>query len=446
MVRKIISVVVLIPIVLVACIKSGNPPSLTSTSVSLASRVQLGDYQLLAPEDMRADLNELFTKLELTHPNLYANRPKNEVDIDRQMVFDELNQPLTIIDFYLKVAPLVDSLGDKHTRILVPDVIYSKELFFPFDVKFFGQRAAATNYSGIPDIPSKAEILSINGTSIPGLLNELSLYQFSQNSFFITLWLYSGTLPEYQVEFLPLGATTPARYQVRGMTAEAIRTEVNLSAQPLEDFNYQTLPNSDIGVMTINTFNGGPGQYLEEAFTQIKQDHVQHLIIDIRCNEGGMYNQVDSVMAYLTNLAYKQCSDRYERFVNKPDTPPEKFECDLIQPQDRPSRFQGDIDLLIGPDTFSAAITFATILQDYKLATLVGEETEGKASYCAWVSDPITLSHTHLQYTYSSSCYVRPDGINDNKGVIPDVIVRTTIDDYIAGRDPVLAKVIDLIR
>ena len=446
MMRKIVLVLALIPIVLAACVKSTNIPPPTSTSVSLISRVQLSDYQLLAPEDMRADLNELFTKLELTHPNLYANRPKNEVDINRRRLYDELNQPLTIIDFYLKVAPLVESLGDKHTRILLPGVIYSKELFFPFYIKFFGQRVAANNYSGILDIPSKAELLSINGTSIPALLNDLSPYQFSKNSFSITLWFYSGSLPEYQVEFLNSGATTPVRYQVHGMTAEAIRTEVTLSSQPLEDFNYQTLPNSDIGVMTINTFNGGPGQYLEAAFTQIKQDHVQHLIIDIRGNEDGMYNQVDSVMAYLTNLAYKQCSVRYERFVNKPDTPTETFECDLIQPPDRPSRFQGDIYLLIGPDTFSAAITFATILQDYKLATLVGEGTEDKASYCAWVSEPITLSHTHLQYTYSSSCYVRPDGIIENNGVIPDAIVRTTIDDYIAGRDPVLAKVIDLIR
>ena len=446
--HRLFVILTLISLLLPSCTKASTTIPETSPTVAIPTRIQLGNYKLLTPEDMQADLNELFIKLEISYPNLYANRPKDEADADRQKVFDELNHPMNIFDYYLKVAPLIDSLGDMHTKVLPPFDINSPELYFPLNVKFFGQRAAITyNLSTNQAIPSKAELLSINGITILALPHPISLYQANLFSFSFDLWYNFGSLPEYQVELLSTGAATPETFQVQGMTIKEIRAEAATTDQPLpEKFTYQTLPDSDIGVMTINTFDGGPGQYLAAAFDQIKQDDVKHIIIDIRNNTGGKYDQVDAVMAYLTSQHYRQCSRQYFRYVSGQDQPPKEVECDLIQPPDRPSRFKGDIYLLIGPDTFSAANTFATILQDYNLATLVGEETIDKASYCGAVSDPMVLSHTQLQYTSARTCFVRPSGTLDSTGVIPDVIVKTTIEDYLAGRDPVLAKAIDSIK
>jgi hypothetical protein len=446
--QRLFVILTLISLLLPSCTKASTTIPESSPTVAIPTRIQLGNYKLLAPEDMRADLNELFNSLEISHPNLYANRPKDGVDADRQKVFDDLNHPMTIFDYYLKVAPLIDSLGDMHTKVLPPYDINPAELLFPLNVKFFGQRAAITyNLSGNQAIPSKAELLSINGTAISALPRLISLYRANLFSFSSYLWYNFGSVPEYQVELLSAGEATPTVYQVHGMTIKEINAEAATSNQLLpKEFTYQTVTDSDIGVMTINTFDGGPGQYLQASFDQIKQDNVKHLIIDIRANEGGKYDQVDAVMAYLTSQPYRQCSRQYFRYVSEQDQPPRELECDLIQPPDRPSRFEGDIHLLIGPDTFSAAVTFATILQDFKLATLVGDETIDKASYCGAVSDPMVLSHTQLQYTYAKTCFVRPSGTLDNTGVIPDLIVKTTIDDYQADRDPVLAKAIDLIK
>lgn len=446
--HRLFVVLTLISLLLPSCTKVSTTIPQASPTVAIPTRIQLGNYKLLSPEDMQADLNELFTKLEISHPNLYANRTKDEVDADRQKILGKLNHPMTIFDYYLIVSPLIDSLGDMHTKILPPYDINSPELYFPLQVKFFGQRAAITvNVSGNQAIPLKADLLSINGMALSALPHPHTLYQTLQMSFSFGMWYYFGSIPEYQVELLAPGGTLPATYQVRGMTLQEIRAESAASNQPqYERFTYQTLPDSDIGIMTINTFDGAPWQYLAAAFDQIKQNHVTHLIIDIRSNGGGEYDQVDAVMAYLTSQAYQRCSKRYIRYVSKQDQPPREIACDLVQPPDQSSRFEGDIYLLIGPDTFSAAITFATILQDYKLATLVGEETMDKASFCADRSGPMLLSHTHLQYTYSKTCFVRPSGILDSSGVIPDVIVKTTIEDYMAGQDPVLARAIELIK
>jgi hypothetical protein len=446
MIHRLFVVITLILFLLPSCTKVISTIPEASPTVAAPSRIQLGDYKLFSPEDMQADLNELFTKLEISHPDLYANRSKEEVNADRQKVLDELNHPVTIFDYFLIVSPLIESLGDMHTKILPPDEMDPEELFFPLQVEFFGQRVVITyNISDNPDIPFRSELISINGIALSSLPHPHTLYQFFQMSFSFYLWCYFGSVPEYQVELLPSSTASPAAYQMHGMTVQAIQAQTASSNQPLpERFTYQTLPDSNIGVMTINTFDGSPSHFLAAAFDQIRQDHVQHLIIDIRSNEGGDYDQLTAVMSYLTSQPYRTCSKAYERYVSEQEQPPREIACDLLQPMDRTSRFEGDIYLLIGPDTFSAAITFATILQDYNLATIAGEETIDKASFCGDPSDPMLLSHTHLQYTYAKVCFVRPGGILDNRGVIPDVIVKTTIDDYMAGRDPVLAKAIEL--
>jgi C-terminal processing protease CtpA/Prc len=408
----------------------------------------LGDYGLLSPEDMRADLNELFYTLEITHPDLYAHRTKVEVDLERQHIYDDLDRPMTLVSYYLQVAPLIASLGDSHTAVYLPmDAIDVNELFFPLIVEYKGQQAFIVANIGYADIQPGAELLKINDIPISTILNDLPSVSFFSD-FMMSLWFLYGSIPEYQLELLNPGAEIPVTYPVYGVTLELLTQRIteSLDYSPPERLAYSTIPGENIGTLTINSFGGNMGQYLQPAFTQIQEDGVQHLIIDIRSNTGGMYDQVDLVMKYLTNQPYRGCSIRYARYVVDISASPQEIECDLIQPLDIPLRFQGKLYLLIGPDTYSAAITFATILQDYDLAILIGEETITPASYCGYVSDPVALPRTHLLYQCPASCYIRPNGLYDDRGVIPDVVIETTFQDRIDGRDPVLAYTLDMIR
>jgi C-terminal processing protease CtpA/Prc len=199
-------------------------------------------------------------------------------------------------------------------------------------------------------------------------------------------------------------------------------------------------------VLTVNTF-GGIGPLLKSAFAQIQNDDVEHLIIDIRTNGGGKYQDVDALTDYLTDQTYQWCSKSYEApFGGYGSGASREMDCETIEPFNTAERFQGKLYLLIGPQTFSAAITFATILQDHGLANLIGEETTDTASYCANISDPTPLPRTGLIYTLARICYVRPNGVLDDLPVIPDIIVETTIEDQIAGRDPVLEYTLDMIQ
>jgi C-terminal processing protease CtpA/Prc len=209
---------------------------------------------------------------------------------------------------------------------------------------------------------------------------------------------------------------------------------------------YATLPGEKIGLLTINDFVE-INPLLEPAFTQIRNDGIEHLIIDIRENGGGMYEQVDSVMRYLTDQPYKHCASyTLAPLVGQASSGPRNVDCELIRPNTDSLRYTGKIYLLVGPDSLSGAITFATILQDYDLATLLGEETRDYASYCAFVSDPFPLPHTSLLYRCSTRCFVRPGGILDDLPVTPDLAVPNTLADQISGTDLVLDYTLDMIR
>ncbi len=433
-----------------------TPPTPTPepTAVPSPTLTLLGDYPLLSPEDMRYDFDELFHRLETTHPNPYAKRPNAEVDLERARIYDELARPLTMIEFFKKVAPLVYSLGDLHTKVYLPsaiiDEIGKSERFFPFSAQIEGERAYITvNYSGNADITPGTELLAINDIPIITIWEEGREYFPAGNYLpprqFLLLF---GSLPEYQVTLLPPETNTPVMQIVPGMTVSEMKRQVATEYQPVERATYTTLPGEPIGVLTINTFYDGLGLALKSAFTQIQEDGVQDLILDIRVNEGGLYTQVQSVMDYLTNEPYKRCAQKTQApFGGYGSGEPREMECEVFQSFAVAERYQGNIYLLIGPNTFSAAITLATILQDYNMGLLIGEETTDSASYCGETSiEMLPLPRTGLLYRSSQTCFVRPSGVLDDQPVVPDIIVKTTIADEIAGNDPVMDYTLEIIR
>jgi hypothetical protein len=430
------------------------PPTLTPTpEPEPITPIRLGDYELLSPEDMRSDLDELFHRIETTHPNPYTKRPKAEVDLERQKIYDELDHPMTMFDFYIKVAPLVVSLGDFHTQVILPSDIFggspSKEKLIPLEVQFSGERGfVAINFTGNPKIPPAIELLTINRTAIASVQSELLLHNLRYYPFPVGFWILKGSLPEYQIEILRPEETVPSKLTIPGLTAaEFDQNAVPAESKPWEPVTYTKVPNESIGILTVNTFDE-IGPLLTPIFARIQEDGVLHLIIDIRLNGGGKYDVVNSLMDFLTDEPYKHCSKSYEApFKGYGAGVPREVACEVIQPFNAAERFQGKLYLLTGPQTNSAAITFATILQDYNLATLIGEETYDVASYCAnIVLEGTPLPRTGLMYTLSKTCYVRPSGMLDDLPVIPDIVVKTTIEDQIAGRDPVLEYTLELIR
>ncbi|MFO7585620.1 MAG: S41 family peptidase, partial [Anaerolineales bacterium] len=268
-------------------------------------------------------------------------------------------------------------------------------------------------------------------------------------------WYVFGSVEEYTLELRLPGQESPVTRTIPGLDIMTIVQNMQLSdespAVPPEPVTYTRLPEDEtIGVLRIDSFIG-LGNSIKPAFAQIQQDGIQHLFIDVRANGGGMPDQVDLVMNFLTDQPYRDCSKHWKAPAGGYGSAATRREsaCESQQPIEQPERYQGKRYLLVGQKTFSAAITFSTILQDYDLAVLLGEETLSPASFCARVSpfELPTLPWTGLEYRNSHACFVRPSGEADwQRGVVPDFIVETSIEDMLSGHDPVLEYTLELIR
>jgi len=81
---------------------------------------------------------------------------------------------------------------------------------------------------------------------------------------------------------------------------------------------------------------------------------------------------------------------------------------------------------------------FASTIKDYKLGTLIGEETGGLATSYGDIY-PFQLPNTRLHCGVSHKRFVRPSGEDDGRGVLPDHQVEINVDDIAAGNDKVMA-------
>ena len=78
-----------------------------------------------SPEELKYDLDFLIQTLEDVHPDLYRYTPQEEIYKMKQDIEEDLSEPLTRLEFYRKVAPLVTRIGDGHTYITYPAVSYT---------------------------------------------------------------------------------------------------------------------------------------------------------------------------------------------------------------------------------------------------------------------------------------------------------------------------------
>ena len=107
-------------------------------------------------------------------------------------------------------------------------------------------------------------------------------------------------------------------------------------------------------------------------------------------------------------------------------------------------KFKGNVYVLTNGLVFSSALPFAYLVKDYNLATIVGEET-GIVSPAYGEPLRFKLPNTQIKIMNSTSYIIRPSGIANKRGVIPDYIVEPNVLDLITGFDKVMAFTKDLI-
>jgi len=452
--------------------------------------------QELSPAALKDDFELLRFALEDAHAGLYRYVPKADMDRQFDALEKRLSRPLRISQFYAEVLKLAAAIRDGHTRVQAPSSLTAwlrqKPIRPPIAIYFEGGRVRVLkDVSGREPTAVGCEVLAINGRPIAEVVDALLRYLPGDG--------YSDgrrSNLEYPDVFgglfaLEYGETEKYVFHVR--SADGKERDLEVAGLPVEELEKRMGPlrprpsgpllslgfEGDVAVLTVRSF--GPRtlsssglsypDFLTQAFQTLLEKKTESLIIDVRNNGGGNdeYGQMlyahlaPAPFHYYDRLQMNKEKSEFLRRTNDPDTggsltPPRLDEKgrwvrtdhpNLGLKQPREPVFAGRVFILENGRSFSATGEFMTAVYANKRAVFIGEEsgagitgnTSGIMIGVKLTNSGITVSVPMVGY------YMAGDhGPHPERGILPDHEVIPTVEDVLAGRDPVLEIALKLAR
>jgi hypothetical protein len=452
---------------------------------------------------LKRDLSLLRDALEKYHPSLYAYIPKTELDKSFSQTLDAIRDSLTASTFaYRIVAPYIARIRCGHTSVSVSDRL-KKELRihpppgFPLFLKFFGDTMMVSRNLNRTDsfLKKGTIVLQINGMDsralkerlfacfpMDGYAESVNIARLN-NNFPYYLRMVMGADTTFTIEYLdeqnrpvtrtisafrpvaasknPQKARSPTPVQQR-----AIRSNRELAIDSASGVAYMFLANFDHPMRTRS--------FIRKSFRNIDRLGIGHLIIDLRSNGGGVIDNEVFLARHLRNTQFRVADTamainrrfhgygKYFRnewmnglimhlFTRKDEHGRFHMSGYWEKRTFKPVKhrfFDGQIYILTGGMTFSAASLFCKTMKGQENVRLIGEETGGSgyANNGLLIPDFI-LPNSRIRVRMPLFRVV-PDrnSVNDGRGVIPDMIIAPSSASLKEGYDPVMLTALWQIR
>ncbi|MBU4399794.1 MAG: S41 family peptidase, partial [Planctomycetes bacterium] len=208
------------------------------------------------------------------------------------------------------------------------------------------------------------------------------------------------------------------------LTREKIHVDTVLGdgRKPDGSWDYMFKPREHIGYVRLVAFSRDTAGELRRVLTQLKNEKMRGLIIDLRFNPGGLLSAaIETSDLFISKGRIVSAEGR-----NSPKRAWDAHE---------EGTFEGiPMAVLVNRYSASSSEIVAACLQDHRRAGVVGERTWGKGS----VQNLIELADGRGALKLTTSSYRRPNGKNihrfpnakegDEWGVTPDESYRITLD------------------
>lgn len=190
--------------------------------------------------------------------------------------------------------------------------------------------------------------------------------------------------------------------------------------------------NHAIGYVKIENFDKESVQQFKDAVSTLEKSNQKAMIVDVRNNGGGSLDAVVEMLDYLLPEGTIMTEEN-------------KMEGDKVYTSTDEESFGKPMAVLLNGLSASASEVFSGALQDYKMATLVGEKSFGKGI----VQTIFSLENTcggGIKLTTGE--YLLPSGRSIHEvGLTPDVEVKYTGDEiYSEEKDNQLKKAIEILK
>lgn len=219
-----------------------------------------------------------------------------------------------------------------------------------------------------------------------------------------------------RLEIIPRNAANDQETKIVSITRNTVKLEEQAAKTDIIQLDEGGKP-FKLGVITIPTFyvdfkgmqNRDPNyksttRDVRKLLTELKEEKVDGLVIDLRNNGGGALTEVNSLLGlFIKSGPTVQVRDDRGRTETYRDSDPRVF-------------YEGPMAVLVNRLSASASEIFAGAIQDYKRGLILGNQTFGKGTVQALRS----LNRGQLKIT-QAKFYRISGGSNQNLGVLPDI-------------------------
>jgi hypothetical protein len=375
----------------------------------------------LTKEQWREDLKLFAAELPKRHANAFNHTSREQFEREVAKLDSQIGS-LDGDEMYVGLDRLANLIGDGHTYVRFPP----DHANFPIDITKFGDEYRVTSVASGTESALGGRVLKIDDTPVGRArelllpltpANETSLLAEVRVEGFLTVGMLlhgAGIIKDRNTvrytladdsgkEFTIQVKAVPPSESAKLKWVQVFKEPPLYRQKPGNAFWYEYLPESRTVYCSFRGYNNLAAN-ATALFHLLSQEHPERLVIDIRLNGGGDYEQG---LKYLV----RPIAELHD--INR----------------------KGHLFVLIGPYTFSAAMSNSAHFRFQTAAILVGRPI-GETPNSYQEGRETTLPNSRLVLRYSVKYYKFVES-GDNI-IRPDKEIIPSWSDYKAGRDPVL--------
>jgi hypothetical protein len=408
---------------------------------------------VLTADEWREDIRELVRTIKETHPDPFHRTSEADFNTVTERLLaglGKLDDKRTVVE----MARIVALVADGHTRLEIPrqhpslrfsfshsdpaDPAFDELRFasLPLCFRVFGDSMYVVQATSAHRSLLGAEVLALGATPMDEVRRRLSTVNYNDNEMTDMLWAADrATLPELLAALGIIGSQERVTLRVKRLgapEAETVTLEplglLGPDAAPLEQPADRPVPlwltdtrtakwSRNLGAerawfIKLNRMErdteASLTDYIRDELAAAATAGAERVVIDLRHNHGGSA-EVRGVVNSIASSAYNR---------------------------------RGALFVLIGRETFSAAQMLLDELEQYTDALFFGEPS---GSHPDHYGDPkrIALSHSGLALRVSRLHWSSWRAFDGRSATRPHRSVAFTIEDFMAGRDPVLQAALE---
>lgn len=218
-------------------------------------------------------------------------------------------------------------------------------------------------------------------------------------------------------------------------TNEKVEYDLKITEVEIKQISSEIL-DGDIGYIKIDAFNNDVSKYFKEYLEKLKEQNIKGLLVDVRDNLGGDYNEViaiaDSLLPKGSLIVYT---------IDKSKTKESEYA--------KEDGLDIPIGVLVNGESASASEVLAGALKDNKKAWLLGNKTYGKGVVQSVMEfkDGTGLKVTTSRYYTPSGVCIQGKGIEpDYKVDMPEEYENFVISDIPRENDAQLQEAVKIMK